>query len=210
MQSLPVLLTLNKLLNYRAESNLNHTRMMTSNTTLGSGSTSSTCGIYVFLGGNPDQTNNESYGVLVVLMVPSIITSPVTTFLNALVIIAVKTKSRLQAMPNTIIGCLAVTDGLMGMIGLPIFTAARISTLQTETSSDFCTVKYLSRNVIRVIGAATVLHLVLMNVERYIALKHTLITSPQHCHKRSLTRLFLSLVDHGISSNRHTISHHGR
>ena len=181
---------------------------MTSNTTLGSGSTSSTCGIYAFLGGNPDQTNNESYGVLVVLIVLSIITSPVTTFLNALVIIAVKTKSRLQAMPNTIIGCLAATDGLMGMIGLPIFAAARISTLQTETSSDFCTVKYLSRNVIRVIGAATVLHLVLMNVERYIALKHTL----HHLNIVTNARLlgfFLSLVDHGISSN-HTISHHGR
>ena len=60
------------------------------------------------------------------------------------------------------------------MIGFPIFIAARISTLQADSSSEFCTVKDLSRNVIRILGGATVFHLVLMNIERYIALKYSL------------------------------------
>lgn len=147
---------------------------MTPNGTFGSGTTSSECGIYAFLGGNIDQTNSASRGVLVVLIIMSIIACPVTTVSNALVIIAVKTKPRLKTMSNATLGCLAVTDGLMGMIGFPIFIVARIWSVQTETSSDVCTVKDLSRNVIRVLGGATVLHLVLMNIERYIALKHSL------------------------------------
>ena len=60
------------------------------------------------------------------------------------------------------------------MIRFPLFIAARISTLQADTSSEVCTVKDLSRNVIRILAGATAFHLVLMNIERYIALKHSL------------------------------------
>ena len=147
---------------------------MTPNDTFGSGTTPSECGIYAFLGGNIDKTKSGSQGVLVVLIIMSIIASPLTTVLNALVIIAVKTKPRLKTMSNSMLGCLAVTDGLMGMIGFPLFIAARISTLQADTSSEVCTVKDLSRNVIRILAGATAFHLVLMNIERYIALKHSL------------------------------------
>ena len=147
---------------------------MTPNDTFGSGTTPSECVIDAFLGGNIDQTNSGSQGALVLLVIMSIIASPLTTVLNALVIIAVKTKPRLKTMSNSILGCLAVTDGLMGMFGFPLFIAARISTLQADTSSEYCTVKDFSRNVIRILGGATVFHLVLMNIERYIALKHSL------------------------------------
>ena len=139
---------------------------MTPNGTFGSGTTSSECGIYAFPGGNIDQNNSASLGVLVVLIIMSIIASPVTTVLNSLVIIAVKTKPRLKTMSNAALGCLAVTDGLVEMFGMPIFIAARISSLQADTTSDFCTVQDSSRHVIRVLGGATVLHLVLMNIER--------------------------------------------
>ena len=135
---------------------------MTPNGTFGSGTKSSECGIYAFLGGNIDQNNSASHGVLVVLIIMSIIASPVTTVLNALVIIAVKTKPRLKTMSNATLGCLAVTE----MFGMPIFIAARISSLQADTTSDFCAVQDSSRHVIRVLGGATVLHLVLMNIER--------------------------------------------
>ena len=146
---------------------------MTTNDTFGSRTTPSECVIDAFLGGNIDQTNSGSQRALVVLIIMSIITSPLTTVLNALVIIAVKTKPRLKTMSNSTLGCLAVT-GLMGMFGFPLFIAARISTLQADTSSEYCTVKDFSRNVIRILSGATVLHLVLMNIEGYIALKHSL------------------------------------
>ena len=146
---------------------------MSSNGTSYSRPTPSECEIYSFLGGTLDETTKEAYAVLVFLIVLAIISSPATTFLNVLVIIAVRTKPRLKTMSNIALACLAVTDCLMGVIGLPIFSVARIFTLLAETSSDFCTPSRLSRNSLRILGGSTVLHLVLMNVERYLAIKHS-------------------------------------
>ena len=146
---------------------------MSSNGTSYSRPTPSECEIYSFLGGTLDETTKEAYAVLVFLIVLAIISSPATTFLNVLVIIAVRTKPRLKTMSNIALACLAVTDCLMGVIGLPIFIVARIFTLLAETSSDFCTPSRLSRNSLRILGGSTVLHLVLMNVERYLAIKHS-------------------------------------
>ena len=146
---------------------------MSSNGTSYSRPPPSECEIYSFLGGTLDETTKEAYAVLVFLIVLAIISSPATTFLNVLVIIAVRTKPRLKTMSNIALACLAVTDCLMGVIGLPIFIVARIFTLLAETSSDFCTPSRLSRNSLRILGGSTVLHLVLMNVERYLAIKHS-------------------------------------
>jgi len=67
--------------------------------------TSSECEIYSFLGGKLDETTNEAYAALVFLIVLAIIASPVTTFLNALVIIAVRTKPRLKTKSNVALAC---------------------------------------------------------------------------------------------------------
>lgn len=66
------------------------------------------------------------------VIVTAIIASPVTTVLNVFVIIAVKTKLRLKTMSNIAIGCLAVTDALNRIFGLPIFIAARILTVTAD------------------------------------------------------------------------------
>ena len=148
------------------------TRGMNSSATSRNVSTSSECQIYTYLGGKFDQTAARDYAVMVFIIVLSILACPPTILLNLLVIFSVKTKPHLKTISNIVIGCLAVTDTLMGIIGLPLFITARILTLRAETSSDFCTVKDLSRNVNRILGGATVFHLVVMNVERYIAIKH--------------------------------------
>ena len=147
-------------------------------------STPSECQIYTYLGGKFDQTAARDYAVMVFIIVLSILACPSTILLNLLVIISVKTKPHLRTISNIVIGCLAVTDTLMGIIGQPLFIAARILTLRAETSSDFCTVKDLSRNINRILGGATVFHLIVMNVERYIAIKHpfqhiTIVTKPR-------------------------------
>ena len=85
------------------------------------------CTTYNFLGGKLDHTTTEAYAVLVFIAVMSVITCPITTVLNVLVIIAVKTKPRLKIMSNIALACLAATDGLMRMIGLPLFITAIIS-----------------------------------------------------------------------------------
>ena len=136
------------------------------------GITPSECQIYTFMGGKPDQTVTTAYAVHVLITVLSSIACPLTTVLNLLVIISVKRKAQLKTISNTVLGCLAVTDALMGMIGLPVFVISRILSYQAETSSDFCAVKDVSRHVLRILARATLFHLTLMNVERYIAIKH--------------------------------------
>ena len=145
---------------------------MNSNATSHTGITPSECEIYTFLGGKPDQTVTAAYAADLLIIVLSSIACPLTTVLNLLVIISVKRKSQLETICNTVLGCLAVTDALMGMIGLPVFVISKILNYQTETSSNFCAVKDVFRNVLRMLGCATAFHLILMNVERYIAIKH--------------------------------------
>ena len=145
---------------------------MDSNAASRTGITPSECQIYTFLGGKPDQTVTAAYAVHVLITVLSSIACPLTTVLNLLVIISVKRKPQLKTISNTVLGCLAVTDALMGMIGLPVFVTSRILTYQAETSSGFCAVRNLSRNWLRILGGSTVFHTMVMNVERYIAIKH--------------------------------------
>ena len=122
---------------------------MNSSATSHSGSTPSECQIFTFSGGKLDQSTPEAYTVLIFIIVMNIITFPVTTVLNLLVVIAVKTKPRLKATSKIALRCLAATDGLIGVIGQPIFIAARVSTILAETTSDFCTLQRLSRTTLR-------------------------------------------------------------
>ena len=119
-----------------------------------------------------DQTVTAAYAVHVLITVLSSIACPLTTVLNLLVIISVKRKPQLKTISNIVLGCLAVTDALMGIIGLPLFVTSRILTYQAKTSSGFCAVKNLSLSVVRMLGCSTMFHAMVMNVERYIAIKH--------------------------------------
>lgn len=141
-----------------------------------SGTIPSECVMYNFLGGKLDDTTTEAYAVLVFIIVASIASCPFTILLNVLVIVAVKTKHRLKTNSNIVLGCLAVTDGLMGVVAQPMFAnaATRILTLQGDTSKEYCFLSdHLTRNVSRLLCAASVFNLVLMTVERYFAIKHS-------------------------------------
>ena len=124
--------------------------------------------------GSLDNTTPEAYTWLVFITVIGIVTSPVTFVLNALVIIAVKTKQRVKTKSNIAIACLSSTDGTMGVIGQPLFISWVTAELQGNTSSTYCIRTLLSRIALRVLGIASLSHLAMMNVERYIAIKHPL------------------------------------
>ena len=132
------------------------------------------CELYTFLGGHLDQTTTEAYGVLVFIAVMNIISFPITVVLNVLVIIAVKAKPRLKTMSNIALACLATTDAIMGVIGQPLFLAWITAILQKEATSDYCFVIRLTKEVTRVLATASLFHLTLVNVERYIAIHHSL------------------------------------
>ena len=52
------------------------------------------------------------------------IACPFTVLLNVLVILAVKSRPRLQSKPNILLACLAVTDALNGLVAQPAFISA--------------------------------------------------------------------------------------
>ena len=113
--------------------------------------------------------------MLAFITVMSIITCPITTFLNVLVVIAVKTKPRLQGMSNIAPACkVATTAGIMEVIRQPLFIALVAAIIQGKTSSAYCLLMLLSNNAIRMRAMASLLLLALINVERYIAIKYSL------------------------------------
>ena len=123
-------------------------------------------------GGIVDSNSTEARAVTVILIIMNIITAPVTSLLNGLVIIAVKTKSRLKTKSNIALACLATTDCFMGVIGQPTFIALNIVILQAGTSNTHCFIRQLSRAVLTVLVRASLLQLCLMYLDRYIAIKH--------------------------------------
>ena len=119
-----------------------------------------------------DSNSTEVRAVTVILIIMNIITTPVTSLLNGLVIIAVKTKCRLKTKSNVALACLANTDCFMGVIGQPTYIAVNIAILQARTSNTYCFIRQLSRAVLTVLVRASLLHLALMYLDRYIAIKH--------------------------------------
>ena len=85
----------------------------------------------------------------------NILSFPVTILMNALVIMAVKTRTRLQSKYNTLQACLAGTDLLVGAATQPTFIAAQIYVI-----------KGLSLT-------ASLFHLTLVSFERFVAIKYT-------------------------------------
>ena len=119
-----------------------------------------------------DSKCTEARAVTVILIIMNIITASVTSLLNGLVIIAVKTKLQLKTMSNIALACLAITDCFMGVIGQPTFIALNIVILQVEGSNTYCFIRKLSNAVLTVLSRASLLHLALMFLDRYIAIKH--------------------------------------
>ena len=127
------------------------------------------CDLSIFLGGSLNESTRKAYTVIL-----NILSLPLTSVLNGPVIITVKTKPRLKTTSNVALACLATTDCVMGVIGQPFFAVQLAVPLQGERSSSYCTLLAASVYVIRVLGAATFLHLTVINIERYIAIKHSL------------------------------------
>ena len=124
--------------------------------------------------GTVNDISSEVYCWLVFITVISIITCPVTTSLNALIIVAVKTKNQVRAKSNIALACLSSTDAVMGVIGLPLFSSWLIVELQGNTFGMHCELIGFSRTSLRLLSIASLLHLAMVNVERYIAIKHPL------------------------------------
>lgn len=116
----------------------------------------------------------EAYGWLVFISVISAITCPLTAFMNALIIIAVKTKRRVRTKSNIALACLSTTDLAMGVIGQPLFISWVIAELQGYASGTNCLRKELGVLAMALSSNASLFHIILVNAEKYIAIRHPL------------------------------------
>ena len=113
------------------------------------------------------------YSVLAISTALYIFTCPLAIVLNSLVIVAVKTKRCLRTKSNISLAYLATTDFSVGLIVQPLvitnfslfFTG---SSPQTMTSTFVWVFSLVSQTC----TAASLLHLLLMSGERYLAIKH--------------------------------------
>lgn len=95
-----------------------------------------------------------------------------TVLLNALVIFAVSTRRPLQSNANILLACLAVTDLLCGMILQPIEVALNLA--EIFGVGPFWDLEKIFITTLTSLVLASIDHLVMISVERYIAIKYSL------------------------------------
>ncbi len=113
------------------------------------------------------------YGLLVAAAVLSLATCPFTILLNALVMVAVKTKRRLQTHPNILLAFLALTDLMVGLVVQPLHITKTIFLLQGKDFHEFCNIDMVFTISLVASCSASLFHLVLISGERFLAIKHT-------------------------------------
>ena len=112
---------------------------------------------------------------LIINIIINIITCPFTVLLNALVIIAVKTRPTLQSYANILLACLAATDAVSGVLAQPSFILYMMLLLLGvggKSAEDAAENFHFSS--IRVVLVCSSLHLILVTYERVIAIKFTM------------------------------------
>ena len=112
-------------------------------------------------------------GFLILYVIINIIMAPFAAVLNALVMITVKTKSQLRAQKsNVVLVMLSLTDFFVGVLAQPIFIAGIISILLQESNGQSWLTQILSFAIANSLFTSSLLHLVLVCGERYVAIKH--------------------------------------
>ncbi|XP_020608235.1 beta-1 adrenergic receptor-like [Orbicella faveolata] len=108
---------------------------------------------------------------LILVTIVNLLVSPLTIFLNVLVIIAVKTTPQLRNKYNSLLACLAGTDIMTGALGQPLFIAELIYRLTGRPASEFCIIPHAARRLSRAFVLISLQHLAFISIERYISIK---------------------------------------
>ena len=126
---------------------------------------SSQCEVYETLGGRINQTSTCTQVFLIIIVVINIIIFPFTVVLNALVMIAVKMKSRLRMHKSNIaLALLASTDFVVGVLMQPSLIALTVTVLlnSTSSSSASCSFQVFATAVPSVLVSGSLIHLALV------------------------------------------------
>ena len=133
-------------------------------------------------------STDSSDGLLVAASVLNLVICPFTILLNSLVMVAVKTKRRLQTHSNILLACLALTDLMVGLVLQPLHITKTIFLLQGKSLHEFCDIELAFTLCFMILTFATLSHLLLISGERYLAIKHTF----AHATVVTKTRLLIS------------------
>ena len=112
-------------------------------------------------------------GFLIAAAVLTFVACPFACFLNAMVMLAVKTKRRLQTHSNIVLACLALTDLIVGVVVQPLHGAMTIFLLQGKGFNEFCGINLAYSVSFVVVSSASLSHLVLISGERYLTIKYS-------------------------------------
>ena len=119
----------------------------------------------------PNFLTSEISVALISVTIVNLLVSPLTIFLNILVILAVNSTPQLRNKYNVLLACLAGTDILTGALGQPLFIAELIYRLIGSPTSEFCIIKHAARSFSRFSVLISLQHLALISAERYISIK---------------------------------------
>ena len=125
-----------------------------------------------------DVPNDEYFTADYVLAVLGItlnfIACPLIIIGNALVIITVTKNRRPQTNHYTLLACLAVTDLTVGILAQPTFIAQEIYRLSNSPRSVYCNIYSITTVAINTLGLASLFHLMLTSIDRFVAMKYSL------------------------------------
>ena len=118
--------------------------------------------------------DQENYISTMASIILNMLTCPMTVFINALVIVAVMKKRRLQTTYNILLACLAATDLVVGVIVQPSFIVGEMSLIRGSSLIDYC--KLYNQTIFLFLSPslASLLLLALLSIERYLAMKYSL------------------------------------
>ena len=129
-------------------------------------------GVDLFFAKTLHQISPSGQAFLISLIAVNILIFPLTAALNALVMISVKVKCRLRDhKSNVLLALLALVDFSVGILAQPSFTIVSIIFL-LDPPWAYCAWGVL-RPVMNFLVIASLLHMVLLSAERYVAIKHS-------------------------------------
>ena len=113
-----------------------------------------------------------TYPHLVAVTVTSLLAVLPTTLLNALVIVAVATRRRLQSKSNVLVAGLAAADLLTGLVVQDIVITVELTRI--FSGGPFCSLEKASAVALMGVFFLSLGSLALISIDRYISIKHSL------------------------------------